>query len=325
MRQITRHQIIDRILHEILLWPRENVKCEERSDVGFMDYTLHGATRPLVVVEAKKSGKSWSIPHGKLLKKNYKISGVLTKDKNIDDVINQVQSYCNSFGVRYAIASNGYSWILFRALSEAHPWREGNSIVFQGAKDIIDNFHEFLRLLLYANIINGSLDNTFIPDIGTDRIFDKPISYITNINALYGRNIISSLLQPYIQKFFGDISSGSNDNIFEPCYVYSKALQDMDKTFKNIIKDEIPSYAEKDGFQELLQTKDGGELAKRLKLHLSEKNIGNSVILMGGIGCGKSTYLRRLIHLLSKDAIKNKTLLIYIDYTRLRTGSNKFK
>jgi len=66
----TRHQIIDRIMHEVLLWPRENVKCEERSDVGFMDYTLYGTLRPIVVVEAKKAGVSWSLPHGKWLKKH---------------------------------------------------------------------------------------------------------------------------------------------------------------------------------------------------------------------------------------------------------------
>ena len=35
---------------------------------------------------------------------------------------------------------------------------------------------------------------------------------------------------------------------------------------------------------------------------------------MGGIGCGKSTYLRRLIRLLSREQFSERTLFIYIDY-----------
>lgn len=310
----TRHQIIDRILHEVLLWPRQNVNCEERTDVGYMDYTLYGTSRPLIVIEAKKAGDSWSIPYGKLIKKTYQLSGVIQKERNINEAIIQVQSYCNANGVRYAVASNGYSFIIFRAISEGSPWREGKALVFQGAKDILENFNAFLEALLYENILNGSLDNIFVPKLGLDRIFDKPISHITNEDALYGRNIISSLLQPYIEKFFGDISSQSSEEIFKSCYVYTEALKEMDKNLKAVLRDEIPIYAEKDGFQELILSPDGGELAKRIKLSSEKKSIGGSVLLMGGIGCGKSTYLRRLIRLLSSEQSNNRIIIIYIDY-----------
>lgn len=310
----TRHQILDRIFNEVLLWPRNEVKCEERTDVGFMDYTLYSANRPLVVVEAKKVGESWHIPHPKLQKQTYQLSGVIQKEVDVDNAIIQVQSYCNARGVRYAIASNGYSFIIFRAISERIPWREGIAYVFSGPKAIMENFNVFLDMLLYENLVQGSLDNIFIPRIGLERIYDKPLSHITNEDALYGRNIISSLLHPYIDTFFGDISSQSSDRLLESCYVYSQSLRQMDTNLTSMIKDEIPHYAEKDGFQELILSKDGGELAKRIKETSKKGLIGNSILLMGGIGCGKSTYLRRLIRLLSREKFSERILYIYIDY-----------
>lgn len=97
----TRHQIIDRILHEVLLWPRHHVKCEERTDVGVMDYTLYPSSRPLVVVEAKKAGETWYIPHSKLQRKVYELSGVIRKHTDIAAAIDQVQAYCNAQGIYY--------------------------------------------------------------------------------------------------------------------------------------------------------------------------------------------------------------------------------
>lgn len=313
MRQ-THDQILDRILHEVLLWPRETVKCEERTDVGFMDYVLYGAHRPLVVVEAKKAGNSWHIPHPKLQKQTYQLSGVIQKEKDIDEAIIQVQSYCNAHGVRYAVASNGYSFIIFRAISETNPWREGIAYVFSDAKDILEKFNIFIDMLLYERIVQGSLDNIFVPKIGLDRVFDKPLSHTTNEDALYGRNIISSLLHPYIETFFGDISSQRSDKVFDACYVYSESLRQIDANLTSLIKDEIPQYAAKDGFQELILTEDGGELAKRIREASTKPLLGNSILLMGGIGCGKSTYLKRLIRLLSREQLSNRTVIIYIDY-----------
>ncbi len=173
----------------------------------------------------------------------------------------------------------------------------------------------FLEMLSYERIVDGSLDSVFIPSMGFDRVFDTPLSHITNEDALYGRNIISSLLHPYIETFFGDISSQNSDKIFEYCYVSDQSLLQMDENLKAIIIDEIPQYAEKDGFQELLQQKTVVNLAKDIRGASTKKSIGNSILLMWvGLGCGKSTYLRRLMRLLSNEQAENKILIIYIDY-----------
>ncbi len=310
----TRHKIIDRVLHEVLNWPHEQVSLEKRADNGIIDYVLHTAARPLVVVEAKKSGTTWHIPLGRLSKRIYELSGVIKKEKDLNSAIEQAQGYCNNQGIKYSIVTNGYSYIIFNAINYRHPWRQGKAIVYSGPKDITGNFLEFYQLLEYNQVLNGSLDNALIKDISLDRIYDKPLDHVTSADALYGRNMISTLLHPYIDTFFGDISAQTNEEILEECYVYSGFLRRIDKDLIMALRDEIPDYALRDGFTELQPTAYGDELRNRIEQYSSQVKESGFIILMGGIGCGKSTYLRRFIKLMRADEAQNKMHFIYIDH-----------
>ena len=46
------------------------------------------------------------------------VSGMLTSDKTIAKALEQVQRYCSDTGTRFAVATNGYSFIVFRAIVE---------------------------------------------------------------------------------------------------------------------------------------------------------------------------------------------------------------
>ena len=60
----TRANIIDRILHEVLAWPREAVKREPHSKAGYLDYKLIRGI-PFICVEAKAEGETFVIPYRK--------------------------------------------------------------------------------------------------------------------------------------------------------------------------------------------------------------------------------------------------------------------
>lgn len=62
----TRHQILDRLLHEVLAWPHSSVKLEERTHVGYLDYVLRNkAERVVLIIEAKKEGRYFELPRKK--------------------------------------------------------------------------------------------------------------------------------------------------------------------------------------------------------------------------------------------------------------------
>src|SRR6266700_2639358 len=79
----TRSTIIDRVLHEVLDWPRASVAREVHVNPGYLDYEL-STTHPVLVIEAKAVGESFVIPHRKSqLSTRLKISGVLRSNTQL--------------------------------------------------------------------------------------------------------------------------------------------------------------------------------------------------------------------------------------------------
>src|SRR5882757_7893516 len=64
-------------------------------------------------------------------------------------------------GIRYGVTTNGYSFILFRAITEGVSWRDGEAVVFAGPKIIESDFTTFWNLLSYEAVADGKLDEAF--------------------------------------------------------------------------------------------------------------------------------------------------------------------
>src|ERR1700689_4065636 len=91
----TRANILDRLIHEVLEWPREAVLRERYSKAGFLDYEFARAI-PVLVLEAKAKGETFFFPYRKqATPQRLKISGALSSDKTTLAALEQVQSYCN--------------------------------------------------------------------------------------------------------------------------------------------------------------------------------------------------------------------------------------
>jgi len=69
-------------------------------------------------------------------KRKFRLSGAIKTSGELQEAIQQVQNYCVEIACRYAIATNGYSWIVFRALREDIPWRKGDCLIFSSAGEI---------------------------------------------------------------------------------------------------------------------------------------------------------------------------------------------
>jgi predicted type IV restriction endonuclease len=124
----TRVKLIDRILTDVCGWPESAINREEHVESGFIDYVLQIQGRKFVAVEAKREGIAFSLPN--CSSRTLKLSGTLLTDKPVKDAVAQVRNYCDDAGIRYAIATNGNSWIVFRAIREDIGWREGLARIF---------------------------------------------------------------------------------------------------------------------------------------------------------------------------------------------------
>jgi predicted type IV restriction endonuclease len=124
----TRAKLIDRILVQVCGWPENAIAREEHVKSGYIDYSLSVRTRRYIAVEAKKEGVAFAFPETNA--RTLKLNGSLVTNKLIKDALEQVRGYCDDAGIRYAVATNGYAWIIFRAIREDMAWREGNARIF---------------------------------------------------------------------------------------------------------------------------------------------------------------------------------------------------
>jgi predicted type IV restriction endonuclease len=142
----TRARLITRVLRDALDWPDANISREEYANPGFMDYVL-SLQRRVIVVEAKKSGDSFSLPIDVSSAALFTLAGILRTVKNLTTYINQVQNYCFNNGIEYACVTNGLQWVIFRAVrTDGIHVGQGRVIVFKSLKDIRERFAEFWGL-----------------------------------------------------------------------------------------------------------------------------------------------------------------------------------
>ncbi len=141
----TRARIIDRLLHEVLDWPPENVSREEHANPGFMDYVL-STNRRVAVLEAKKSGDSFQLPADISTPHGFTLNGIIRTVKNLKTYIDQVSAYCFQNGIEYAIVSNGLQYVLFKAVRvNGIHIGQGRVIVFKDFDDIENDSSSFGR------------------------------------------------------------------------------------------------------------------------------------------------------------------------------------
>jgi len=313
----TRANILDRILHEVLEWPRDAVHREVYLKPGYLDYELVVGTS-VAVIEAKKSGKSFVFPYKKNTHKSYKISGSLSTDIDIKKAIEQTQHYCSERGIRFGITTNGYSFIIFRAIIEGMSWRDGSALVFVSPKDIESRFTEFWNILSYEAVYNGKLREHFSPKIVEPRGFHRPIDGIVDAEAEYGRNPLNAALGPYVERFFGDIAAQDDIKLLEHCYVHTRPLQIIDQNLNIAIRDSIPKFAPSTTKQiETSEYSQGGKVESQIRQSIVDATQACRVVLiMGGIGSGKSTFLKRFFKVVIPDLLLNKGPIfdIYLDF-----------
>lgn len=312
----TRANILDRVIHEVLGWPRDCVHREVYVNPGYLDYSL-SVGKPIIVVEAKRSGTSFVFPYTKKALKTFKISGSLCTDKEIKSAVEQTQRYCSEKGIRFGITTNGYSFIVFRAIMEGMAWRDGNAIAFTSPKEVQGRFTDFWNLLSYSSVSDGNLDEAFRPSAAETREYHRPVQMILEADAPYARNPLNVALRPYVEKFFGDIASQDDIKILEHCYVHSRPIQIIDENLKLAITDYLPAFAS--GATQLKTGPgfEGGEVEEHVRRALKKSYLRDMVVLlMGGIGSGKSTFLKRFFKVVVPDLVGDDgpAIEIYVDF-----------
>ena len=312
----TRAKIIDKILTDVLGWPERVIRRERLVHEGYLDYELEVHKKPLITVEAKKAGTPFVFPTQDRVHRSLKLSGSVLTIPEINEAISQVRKYCDDAAIRYAVTTNGYAWIIFRAIREDMGWREGKALVFPSLEYITENFTLFWNILSYEAVSAGSLDTEFGCDLRVSRESHRVINILFNADLPLQRNRLNMQLQPLVRYIFEDITRDNQLEILQSCYVHYGSLRIVAQDVGATITDTIPMFLRRQGAEPLLQSADSAGTFGEMVSGSTDLTTGQLCLLLGGIGSGKTTFLRRYQLTVGRDILAKHSIWFHIDFLK---------
>lgn len=312
----TRHEIIDCVLHELLAWPRALTKVEEFIAPGFSDYVL---TKPngdlLFFVEAKKAGKNFSLPVPHNADENHAYISIKTllTDVNIAAAMKQVREYCMDTGCEYGAVTNGKEWIAFKSFEKGKRWDQLKAFVIRGPEFFEEEEIKARNIFSYVAITeHSSLANALASAPPKDRQMyvakDRVAAYSHPISS----NRLATTLRPIANKNFGVINDDQIE-LMDRCYVADRGFTQVLNGMRSIIKDSLTPYFEEYGVEQLDDTGKGGAIGGRLTKNIKNSRGGEVLVLFGGKGAGKSTFIRRLLRHTPPKWLKENSISAVVD------------
>lgn len=312
----TRHKLIDFVLHDLLAWPKNRVSLEEHISPGYADYVLRkGDDDPIIVVEAKKDGVYFELPDafkpGEL--SAYIPLARLLSDKNIEAAAKQVRRYCQDIGCEFACITNGREWIFFKTFERGKRWESLNAFVAREISFYSAEYTKAYNTLSY-NAITSKLSLSALLTSGAQK--DRNIYYAKDRIPSYSHaitaNKLAKTLRPIVNHYFGVI--GDNDVEFmDRCYVSHRDYHHSFEGMRTLIEDSLTPYFAGYGVQQLDDTGKGGRLGGRLTKNIKKGRRGEVLVLFGGKGAGKSTFVKRLLHHNPPRWLKDHAVIAIID------------
>jgi Cdc6-like AAA superfamily ATPase len=319
----TRFKIIDTILLDILKWQKDPLMLEVIYKSVRADYVLYGKnSRPLLIIESKKNGSYFSLPSNINSTLNYQKITVekLLTDRSLKSAIEQVKEYCEDLGCNFACVCNGHVWVFFCINSTLASWKKLPAFVIRDISFFSDNYNIASQIFSYNEIVNNSSlrNNIGVFRQSNPEIF-FPKSSITAYDMPVNSNHFANYFNSISRKYFGNIPL-DDDDFYQNCYVTNRGHYDnLQKNIHGIIYDSLTPFFKNQGFQNFDEKKIDRLVLKMEELLRSE-NLDNVMILFGGRGSGKSTFLRRLLKHLKPKVVENSitALVDLIDSSQIQ-------
>jgi len=304
----TRCKILDKIFIEILGWDESHIKREEyMHKVGYYDYMISTGVFHFVA-EAKKQFVSLKLPNSKKVK----IKTLLTDTIN-EDCISQIRNYLVEKGLNIGIISNGNQFIIAQFVNvDGTDWKNNEAILFDGFDEIERRFIDFYNLLSYKEVFRkGRIE------IRKEVKFAKKLIGLPNLrrkNDKLIRNDLSDKLIKIIDLIFREIVSTSElDNIteLEKCYVLNEDVEKHHSEMSVMFQDSPPIFDE--SIKGVRNTRNTQKSIEKTLLD-SNYNLPSPIVLIGGKGAGKTTFINYFFKVSMSADTKKKIPSVYIDF-----------
>ena len=311
----TRAKLIDPLFKTVLGWNEAEIRREAPVTKGFVDYVL-GSDYSHLLIEAKRAQPRFQLTApGK--PRRLKLSGPhLLGHKKTRGFVHQAQGYASDLGVQFCLVTNGSQLIIFRPFVPGRSWKHGTAIVYHDHDDVRTNFAEFYVLLARDNVLAGTLVEAFEEvDRRMTQLF-APLSFLPDPDRELVRNKlwsqISMTMAPLLTDRPEDLSAQLD--VIRNCYVTTPLGDQTDRSLDRLLADTGTQLAGDAAFINLRR----GSGGKTAFGHRFEQDIYSSTpgayILTGGVGSGKTTFLRRFANIVEKDFVARYAAWMHVDF-----------
>jgi len=309
----TRSKFIDTILIDCLGWTEADIRRERSSDGLRLDYLL-SVTRPVLVLEAKRAAFDFKVISAHSPRR-VSISSFLRANPAMKEPLGQVATYSWNWSAPYAALTNGKTYLVFQGTRiDGTPWHEGQLLVLADVFDETFNFADLQRLLARDSVSAGHLTAHLLGPPARPSP-DNVLSKHPERNATIPRNPLGLALEPLLRQVFSDVSKDDSPEVLEHCYVYPGETRLRDEEFEALLLDRPPAFApDAVAISSLNVFK---RFQDTLKDYLARSDWAQTILVIGGIGVGKTMFLRRFFALPVRDeAIRRDTCALFIDFRK---------
>jgi cold shock CspA family protein len=303
--QDARFQVINRFLTEVLGWDFAQIRTECHSSTGYTDYLISSDGQRRLVIEAKRIGPLL-ISTLKPTRGIYKVGGPALSAAGAG--IQQAASYCLDHGVNYAVVTTGVVWIAFLPFPGAGvSFREGLAYVYPNFDSILTNYADFYDLFSRDGVSTKTYNLHFAKAGGLSATAFEPL-LTANRNEhirMLPYSQLATDLEPIFREFFGSLSGDSDPEMLIACFVQTKESRYADASLDKMIRSISSSIAE-------LAPSSDNLLALEIEAAV-ESGRGETVVLVGNNGAGKSTFIMRFFDSVLDRAVRARCAVVSID------------
>jgi len=322
----TRFKIIDKIIKNTFFWPDSGIEIEDKTNEGYTDYQLVDKDRTYLVIEAKREKIDFNFSEYLDIKNNKIKVKLLIKDKNVKKTIEQVKNYCNDIGCNYACITNGHEWAFFRTYIDGKSWLDGNAYVLSSLQDFIDNFQDVNKYLTYNRIVKEYSFNKFFDGIeySSNERYEPKLS-INGYDEQIQNNHIEAMIKGYFDKYFGEIRAIDKE-LLEECYVAERGYSlNFDKVTV-LLEDALSPYmAQRESLKNIQITEKGNSFSDKILKTIIKEKKSKVLILFGGKGSGKSTFLVSLFNDKKNTNIRNHSIISRVNLLKISNDKEAVK
>lgn len=301
----TRFKLIDRIMCEVLLWPRSIIKEERYYESGRLDYQIEYPNGdPLLIVEAKSVEFDFALPvNGAHLSHHIKISALNT-DSIVYKAMQQARGYANDCGAIFCCVTNGKQWYFFKTTLARKKWTEQRAFYISTPSYFIENYIDAIKLFSYDQMVkNNSLFDACGVDVQTNRPTIIPSENIQYVKQPVEQNELARFTKVICSDIFGEISE-ANSELMEHCYVSEDNIGRQFDSARKEINDSLAPFFLHYKIEDISNKSSTGKFEKNIT-EIVKARLGKTIVIFGGRGAGKTTFLRKILTHQAPQGIKH--------------------